>query len=127
VVGDAEDQEGAVVVGGDARAAVFVGGGENGGGDFDCGLLRRNTREDVTKAVRAELFCRGVCGFEDAVGGEKNRVAGDEIENDFVVLGIRKQAEGNACDANRLDHAIANEQGIGTAGVGSVRRRVPAS
>src|ERR1700694_2061404 len=110
MVGDAEDQEGAVVQGNDAGAAVVVRGGQDVGSDFAGGLLRRNTREDGGEAVRSELFVGGIFGFENAIGSEKNGVAGQEIESDFVVLRVRKQAERNACDANGLDGAVAGEE-----------------
>ena len=75
-------------------------------------LIGRDAREDLVEAIGAELFQFGVEGFENAVGGEENGVAGDQIEGDFVVLGIRKQAERNAGDANGLDNAVADQKRI---------------
>ena len=99
-------------------AAMIVCGSENIGGNVASRLLGRNTAENGTEAVGTEFLQLGVCGFEDAVRGEKNRVAGHEIDGDFVVLGVRKQAERNARDANRLDNAVADEEGVWPASIG---------
>src|SRR5882724_238628 len=118
VIGYTEDQEGAIVGGDGAGAAVVVGGCEDSGSDLFGRLVWRYAGEDGRKAVSAEFFQLRVERFKNAVGGEQYGVAWDEVDRDLVVLRVGKQPEGYSGDAQGLDDAVANEERIGAAGVG---------
>ena len=60
----------------------------------------------------------GVFGFEYAVRSKENSIAGLEIEGNFLIFSIAIQPERNAADADRLDNAVPDENGIRAAGIG---------
>ena len=60
----------------------------------------------------------GVFGFEYAVRSKENSIAGLEIEGNFLIFSIGIQPERNAADADRLDNALPDENGIRAAGIG---------
>src|SRR5207249_9985578 len=94
LVGDAEDQEGAVVVRSGGVAAELVGRSENLGGESFRRIEGGSSGEHGFEAFRAEGFVGGVLGLEDAVGSEEQPVARTEFDGDFVVVRFGKKAEG---------------------------------
>src|SRR4029077_12977902 len=78
----------------------------------------REPRKKREQALGAKLFLRGVLGFQDAVGGEKDDVTWGQFDSGFIVLAIGNEPQRDAFETNRLHTSVAYEKRIRAAGVG---------
>src|SRR6185437_16324580 len=112
---DFEDHEGLVV---EAFFALleFCNFGQDGVGNFGCGLLLV-LFNDRFEAVVAEHFAVVVLGIGYAVAEEEDGVAGLGGEGEFLVLDAGEEAEREAFGLDGFDFAAAADERLGGSGV----------
>src|SRR5260370_15913922 len=112
LIGHAENNQGAIIMGSGIRAAVIVGFSEDAIGDGASGVFPRNSREKSRQALQAKFLFLDIFRFDDAVGSKNDHVAGLQIENGVVVFRAGKQAERHAFQTNRNHVTIPDEERV---------------
>src|SRR6202022_3484559 len=117
IVGNTQDDDGAVVMRKNARATVTIRGVNNSLRNLVTRFCYRNCGEQRHKPVDTEFFFSGILCFLDAIGREHYDVPDFQRYAALIVFNSRQQPERDACQQNLLNRTAANQQRVRRAGV----------
>src|SRR5260370_38470747 len=92
LIGHAENNQGAIIMGSGIRAAVIVGFSEEAIGDGASGAFPRNSREKSRQTLQAKFLFLDLFRFEEAVQTKKAQFARVPIETRIAGFRHRKRA-----------------------------------